>query len=90
MIRQARRHTWCTWLPLGLNQTGTGRLRRWQETAQTLMGTRKVVKGLKEDHTAAQLLAVFAEPQRFPRERSEGMTQGQIDAFNQTGADLQA
>jgi len=61
MIRQARRHAWGTGLPFGLNKTIRWWLSGGQWTAQTLMGTRKVVKGLEEDHTAAQLLAVFTE-----------------------------
>jgi len=63
MIRQARRHPWRTWLPLRLNHTGTWQLSDEQGTAQTLMGTRKVVKGLEEDHTTTPWRAVFAQAQ---------------------------
>src|SRR5919204_5130540 len=54
------------------------------------MGTREVVECLKEDHATSQLRAVFAEAPALPCQRSQGMTQGQVETLNQTGADLQS
>src|SRR5918998_5569652 len=52
------------------------------------MGTREVVECLKEDHATSQLRAVFAEAPALSCQRSQGMTQGQVESLNQTGADL--
>ena len=52
------------------------------------MWTREVVKRLKEDHAATELLAVFTEAPALSCQRSQRMPQGQVETFNQTGTDL--
>jgi hypothetical protein len=52
--------------------------------------TREVVECLKEDHATSQLRAVFAEAPALSCQRSQGMTQGQVETLNQTSADLQS
>src|ERR687896_2252086 len=52
------------------------------------MRTREVVKGLKEDHAATELLAVFSEAPALFCQWSQRMPQGQVEPLNQTGTDL--
>src|SRR5918996_589270 len=52
------------------------------------MRTREVVKGLKEDHAATELLAIFTEAPALSCQRSQRMPQGQVETLNQTGTDL--
>jgi hypothetical protein len=52
------------------------------------MWTREVVKRLKEDHAATELLAVFTEAPALSCQRSQRMPQGQVEPLNQTGTDL--
>src|SRR5467141_4646239 len=54
------------------------------------MGTRKVIKGLEEAHTAAPGRTVLAKAPRCPRERGARLTQGQLETCTHTGAELQA
>src|SRR6266536_1803931 len=90
MIRQTSRHPWCSCLPLGLNQPRTACSGLWQWQPQTVMRSGKVVKGVEEDDPAPQLLSVFAIAPTLARQRRQGVTQGQVQPLNQTGADLQA
>jgi len=89
MIRQTSRHPRCSCLPLGLNQPRprwSGVL-KWQP--QTVMRPGEVVQGVEEDDPPTQLLPVFARAPTLALKRRQGVTQGQVQALNQTGADLQ-
>ena len=89
MISQTSRHARCSWLPLGLNHPRPAWSVIWQWQSQTLMRSCKVVKGVEADHPATQLLPVFAKTPALPRQGCQGMAEGQVQALNQTGADLQ-
>jgi hypothetical protein len=52
------------------------------------MWTREVVKRLKEDHAATELLAVFTEAPALSCQGSQRMPQGQVETLNQAGTDL--
>src|ERR687895_2147361 len=90
MVSQASRHSRSTWLPLGANQPSPRLFPCGQRQSQALVWTREVVECLKEDHATSQLRAVFAEAPALSCQRSQGMTQGQVETLNQTGADLQS
>src|SRR5437660_925410 len=89
MIRQTSRHPRCSCLPLGLNQPRSrwSGVRQWQP--QTVRRPGEVVKGVEAGDPATQLLPVFARAPTLARQRCQGVTQGQVQALNQTGADLQ-
>src|ERR687895_2966182 len=88
MVSQASRHSRSTWLPLGANQPNPRLLPCEQRQPQALVWTREVVKRLKEDHAATELLAVFTEAPALSCQRSQRMPQGQVETLNQTGTDL--
>src|ERR687896_631660 len=52
------------------------------------MRTREVVKRLKEDHAATELLAVFTDAPALSCQGSQRMPQGQVEPLNQAGTDL--
>src|ERR671919_2166652 len=88
MVSQASRHSRSPWLPLGANQPSPRLFPCGQRQPQALVWTREVVECLKEDHATPQLRAVFAEAPALSCQWSQGMTQGQVETLNQTGADL--
>src|SRR5918992_1629145 len=90
MVSQASRHSRSPWLPLGANQPSPRLFPCGQRQPQALVWTREVVECLKEDHATSQLRAVFAEAPALSCQRSQGMTQGQVETLNQTGANLQS
>ena len=90
MISQSRRHPRCALLPSRVDQPGLDWFPFAQLYPQTLLRARKVVKGMKEDDAPAHLRPVFADAPTFSDERSEGMTQRQVESLNQTGTDRQA
>src|SRR5919108_1210713 len=90
MVSQASRHSRRTWLPLGANQPSPRLFPCGQRQPQALVWTREVVEYLKEDHATPQLRAVFTKAPTLPCQWRQGMTQGQVETLNQTGADLQS
>ncbi len=63
---------------------------RRQLLPQAHMWSRHIVEGLEEDHPLPQALAVFIETGCLTCQRGQGLTQGQVDPFNQGGADREA
>ena len=57
----------------------------WQSKAHMWPG--EVVKSLEEADPSSHLLTVLAEAQRLPRERSECLAHGEVEALNQAGTD---
>ena len=90
MIRQSRRHPWCSLLPSRVAPPGPDWGPCAQLDPQTLMRARKVVKGVKEDDAPAHLLPIFAEAPPVSDARGKGRTQRQVESLNQTGAERQA
>ena len=87
MIRQSGGHARGSVAPLGLNQArGMWFLLR-QRQAQAHVRPGKIVEGLKEDHAPSHLRAILPETPALAHQRRQSMTQGEVETFNQTGAD---
>src|SRR5215471_821050 len=57
--------------------------------AQTHVRPGEVVEGLKQHHAPPHMGAILTETRAFAHQRRQGMTQGQVETFNQTGTDRQ-
>jgi hypothetical protein len=87
MIGQSSGHSRCSVVPLGLDQSrGMWCLIR-QRHAPTHVRPCEVVESLKEDHAPPHLGAILTETPAFANQRRQGMTQGKVETFNQTGTD---
>src|SRR2546421_4252084 len=61
-----------------------------QRLTQAHVRSGHVVEGLEEDHALPHTLAVFTEAGGLPRQRCQGLTQGQGEPFDQGRADREA
>src|SRR5262244_2962731 len=87
MIRQSSGHRRCSRVPLGLDQSRDMWRRLRQRQAQTHVRPCEVVERLKQDHAPSHLGAILTETPAFAHQRCQGMTQGQVETLDQTGAD---
>ena len=65
-------------------------LMQWQRLSQAHVRSGHVVKGLEEDHSLPQALAVFTEAGCLTGQRCQGLTQRQVHPFDQGCADRMA
>src|SRR4029434_2470535 len=89
MICQSSGHSRCSVAPLGLDQSRGMLCLIRQRHAQTHVRPCEVVESLKEDHAPPHLGAILTETPAFANQRRQGMTQGKVETFNQTGTDRQ-
>src|SRR5262245_14560973 len=90
VIRQACCHRWRALPPARTNRAVACALLPRQWPPQAHMRSPHIVEGLEEDHPLPQALAVFTEAGRLAPQRRQGLTQGQVHAFDQGRADREA
>src|SRR5882724_3364390 len=90
VIRHACRQRWCALQPARTNRTMVCALMQWQRLSQAHVRSGHVVKGLEEDHSLPQALAVFTEAGCLTGQRCQGLTQRQVHPFDQGCADRMA
>src|SRR5215831_2158800 len=89
MLCQSSSHARGAVTPLGLDDSQAVWLLFRQRHAQTHVWPCKVVEGLKEHHAPPHVGTIFTEAPAFADQRSEGMTQGEVQTLEQTRADRQ-
>jgi len=90
VIRQSCRHCWSALLPSRANRPAACALPQRQRLPQAHVWSGHVVEGLEEDHSLPHTLAVFTEAGRLTRQGCQGLTQRQVDPFDQGRADREA
>ena len=90
VIRHACRQRWCALPPARTNRTMVCALMQWQRLSQAHVRSGHVVKGLEEDHSLPQALAVFTEAGCLTGQRCHSLTQRQVHPFDQGCADRMA
>ena len=90
MICQTCRHGWRTLSPSGTNRAVACALVQRQRLPQTHVRSCDIVEGVEEDHTLPHAFTVCTETRRLPRQRCQGLTQGQVDPLDQGCTDRAA
>jgi dienelactone hydrolase len=90
VIRKPGSHSWSSRNPFRMDCTQGDLLVLRQRQSKTLMGPCEVVKCLEEGDPSSHLFPVFAEPQTFSSQGSQGLAHGQVQTLGQTGTDLQS
>src|SRR5262249_25095291 len=90
VIRHACRHRCCALPPPGLNRAVACTLVQRQRLPQAHVRSGHIVEDLERGHPLPHTLAVFTEAGRLTHQWSQGLTQGQVHAFDQSRADREA
>jgi hypothetical protein len=90
VVGQSCRHSGRALLPLWLNHSFAYPVLRGDLHPQTHVGSREVVEGLKKDYSPSPLLARLAKGAALTHQGGQCVPEGLIEAFDQTGANLQS